>query len=125
MYFLQEFDVLIQQQVYVCFSLGRNIFATVWVGLTVIYTGSIQIIALILAFQTRKVKIKQLHDSKYIAAMVHTSGVALMINTIAIIIDASFLNVVEILFSGSLLAATTIFLALAFIPTVRNLTLIS
>ncbi len=74
-----------------------------------------------MAFQTRKVNIKQLHDSKYIAAMVYTAGIALVIIIVTLFIGASFINVVEVLYSGSLLAATTVFLALAFIPIVSLL----
>ncbi|XP_064390850.1 gamma-aminobutyric acid type B receptor subunit 2-like isoform X2 [Halichondria panicea] len=116
-----ELGVMIEQQVYVCFSFGQNTFATIWIVLIVVYTALLQIVGLILAFQTRKVKIKQLHDSKYIAGMIYASAISLVINAIAIAIDGSLLNTVETLFSGSLLAATTVFLALAFIPTMVSL----
>ncbi len=115
---------MIEQQVYVCFSFGQNTFATIWIVLIVVYTALLQIVGLILAFQTRKVKIKQLHDSKYIAGMIYASAISLVINAIAIAIDGSLLNTVETLFSGSLLAATTVFLALAFIPTVNPIELL-
>lgn len=104
-----------------CFKVGRETLATIWIGLILFYVVFFQIVGLILAFQTRKVKIKLLNDSKYIAAMIYVSTVSVLVNAIALFIDSTLLNIVEVLFSGSLLAASTIFLAMAFLPAVIQL----
>ena len=78
----------------------------------------LQVAAIILAFMTRKVKIKALNDSKYVAAIIYITSmvvVGLIVTTFAL---DSFIVVAEIMFSGGLMLATTVFVGLIFIPKV-------
>ena len=105
----------IQFKVYKCFPRTAQI---VWLGVTFAYLVLLQIIGIILAIQTRKVKIKLLNDSKYIAALIYISSIALLLIMIMTVVPLNVINVKEGVFSGSLLVATTIFLVLIFIPKV-------
>ena len=105
----------IQFKVYKCFPRTAQ---TIWLGVTFAYLALLQIIGIILAIQTRKVKIKLLNDSKYIAALIYISSIALLLIMIVTLLPLNLINVKEGVFSGSLLVATTIFLALVFIPKV-------
>ncbi len=82
------------------------------------YLISLQVAAVILAFKTRKVKIKVLNDSKYVAAIIYiTSMVVVALIVITFALD-SYIVVTEVLFSGGLILATTTFLGFIFIPKV-------
>lgn len=107
---------------YQCGSTELGIGA-IWLILTYVYFALLQIIGIILAIQTRKVKIKVLNDSKYIAAMIYISSIVLLLLGIATAVFGSSINVTGILFSGGLLFATTAFLCLVFIPKVKMLLL--
>ena len=106
---------MIQFKVYQCFPRPAQ---TIWLGVTFAYLALLQIIGIILAVQTRKVKIKLLNDSKYIAALIYISSIALVVIVIITVVPLTLINVVEGVFSGCLLVATTFFLVLVFIPKV-------
>ena len=91
---------------------------TAWIILTFMYLGVLQLIGLILALRIRKVKVKALRDSKYIAAIIYVSTIALIVVAISLFALGSRLNAIEVLFSGSIIVATTLFLSLVFIPKV-------
>ncbi len=82
------------------------------------FLAILQIIGVVLAIQTRKVKIKLLNDSKYIAAVIYISSIALVLIAIVTLVPGAFINLIEGIFSASLLTATTFFLGLIFIPKV-------
>jgi len=92
----------------------------IWLAVTFMYLALLQIIAIILAIQTRKVKIKILNDSKYIAAIIYSSSIALVIVVASTLSPIGLIDVVEFLFTGALIVATTLILALVFIPKVIN-----
>ena len=83
------------------------------------YLGVLQIAGLILAFQTRKVKISVLNDSTFVAALVYCSSIifmALLIVTFAPI--NGYIHIRAGVFSGGILLLAFISLALIFIPKV-------
>ena len=81
--------------------------------------GLLQVAAVILAFTTRRVKIKVLNDSKSVAVIIYTTSVVLVaLVIISFTLDSYIVVVQEILFSGGILLATTVFLIFIFIPKV-------
>lgn len=83
-----------------------------------LYLALTQAAAIVLAIQTRRVKIKLLNDSKYIVALIYISGVTLLILMVVLFALGALINVNEFLVSGALLFATTSVLSLTFIPKV-------
>ena len=47
------------------------------------YKGLLQVFALLLAFSTRKVKVKGLNDSKYIAAAIYVTSIVLAVTIVS------------------------------------------
>ena len=90
----------------------------IWLALEYGYMGLLQIAAVILAFTTRRVKIKVLNDSKSVAVIIYTTSVVLVALVIISFTLDSYIVVTEILFSGGIMLATTVFLAFIFIPKV-------
>ncbi len=101
--------------VYQCYT---ETIQTVYITLTFVYLAILQIIGIVLAIQTRKIKIKLLNDSKYISAVIYISSIALFFTGSIVLIPDHLINVEEAIYSGSILFATTFFLALVFIPKV-------
>ena len=97
---------------------------SMWLALEYGYLIILQIIALFMAFKTRKVKIKLLNDSKSVATIIYITSidiVALIIITFAL---DTYTVLVEAMFSAGLIIATTTFLAFSFVPKVLETALI-
>ena len=60
---------------HICDSTARDIYLGILYG----YKMVLQIIALVLAFATRKVKVKGLDDAKYIAAAIYVTSIVLAV----------------------------------------------
>ncbi len=103
--------------VYQCYT---ETIHTIYLTLTFVYLAILQIIGIVLAIQTRKIKIKLLNDSKYISAVIYISSIALFFIGSNVLIPDQFINIEEAVYSGSILVGTTSFLALIFIPKVIN-----
>ena len=86
------------------------------------YKGLLQAIALILAFRTRKVKVKGLNDSKYIAAAVYITSIVLTVIIVSTYTLDDYVNVFPAVVGAGLLVGTTMILALVFIPRVSTCT---
>ena len=85
-----------------------------------IYIILVQIVGIILAIQTRKVKVKALNDSKYIAALIYISTITWVITGVVIfILPWNTINISELIFSGGIMVTVTAFLCLTFIPKVK------
>ena len=80
-----------------------------------------QVIALILAFTTRKVKIKGLDDAKYIAAAIYVTSIVLAVIIVATYSLKDFVNAFPTLFCTGFIIGTTSILGLVFVPKVRRL----
>ena len=98
-------------------SVGNNsryVYITIFA-----YVLVVNIIALILAIQTRKVKIKILNDYKYTSSMVYIFIVLwVVLGLQSFILPWNTPNISEVVFSGGLLLGNTILLCLTFIPKV-------
>ncbi len=93
-------------------------YGDIWLLLTYIYFGLLQLIGIILAIQTRKVHIKLLNDSKFVAVLIYISSILLLLLGIVVYLFSSYLNATEIVFSGAYLLAATLFAGLGFVPKV-------
>ena len=87
-------------------------------GVSLAYLVLLQVMAFILALATSKVKIKVLNDSKEMAIIIYTTSVVLLVLAIITFGLNSYSIVTEVLFSGGIMLATTIVLALLFVPKV-------
>ena len=116
---IQEFGIRIQYVAYGCYTKG-NIPQYTWVGLTHAYEALLLIIGIIFAIKTRKVKIKLLNDSKYVAGQIYVSAIALFLLVILTFTLDGYQNISEAVVSGGILLASTVFLALAFVPKVKE-----
>ena len=102
---------------YICSSTARDIFLGVLYG----YKMVLQVIALVLAFATRKVKVKGLDDSKYIAAATYVASIVLAVIIVATYSLREFVNAFPALFCTGFLIGTTVILGLVFVPKVGDL----
>ena len=113
---MQEDGITLHNCIYICFGFSTSL---VWVGIEYVYLLSLQVVAFVLAIITRKVKIKVLNDSKEMVIIVYTSTTIMIILGIITFALSSRLVLNEILFSGGVMVATTVFLTFVFVPKVR------
>ena len=78
----------------------------------------LQVIALVLAFSTRKVKVKGLNDAKYIAAAIYITSIVLAVIIVATYALNDFANAFTALFCTGFFIGTTSILGLVFVPKV-------
>ena len=82
------------------------------------YKGLLQVTALILAFRTRKVKVKGLDDSKYIAAAIYISSIVLAVIIVATYTLTDYINAFPAVEGAGFLLGTTMILVFVFVPKV-------
>ena len=78
----------------------------------------LQVIALVLAFSTHKVKVKGLDDAKFIAAAIYVTSIVLAVIMVATYSLINFVNGFAALFCIGFLIGTTSILGLVFVPKV-------
>ena len=81
----------------------------------------LQVVALVFAFATRKVKVKGLDDSKYIAAAIYVTSIVLAVIIVATYSLREFVDWYPTLFCTGFLIGTTVILGLVFVPKVGTL----
>ena len=112
----QPLNVTIEFYVMVCYEeTSPNFF---WQIFIFVYLAVLQIIGIVLAFQTRRVKLHGLRDSKYIAAIIYISSIVLVVLALVSFSLRTFNNIGTGIFALGILIFTTIFLSLIFIPKV-------
>ena len=89
-----------------------------WLILLTTYTAFLQCLGMILAFQTRKVKITALNDSKYIAAIIYISSVTLLTLVFTHFGFIDYINITCGILNGVIFVNTTAYLGLIFFPKV-------
>ena len=90
----------------------------VLVGILYGYKGIIQLIALIMAFRTRDIKVKGLDDAKYIISTVYITTVGIVITTVTLYVLREYLNISTATLTLTIFFSTTVILGLVFIPKV-------
>ena len=114
-YFLVQDDGINEEQyIYVC-SVDDSV---IWLGFSFAYKGLLQIIAMFMAFHTRKVKIKALNESKETAAIIYINSIILLLMILNVFIVEEHHQIFDLLFSLALLVQATLFLGILFIPKV-------
>jgi gamma-aminobutyric acid type B receptor len=116
---LTSSSVLEEYSVWQCYESGSIPF--VLDLLIFIYLGLLQLVGIILAFQTRKVKIPILNDSKSVTALIYISSIVLVVIVLITFILRGYINIIAALFSGGIILLATFFLVLSFIPKALNL----
>ena len=89
-----------------------------WQIFIFIYLAVLQIIGILLAFQTRKVKLHGLRDSKFIASIIYASSIVLVVLALVTFSLMTYINIGTGISAVGILALTTIFLSLVFVPKV-------
>ena len=90
----QELGIVTEHFMYVCSSKTRDIFLGILYG----YTMILQVIALVFAFSTRKVKVKGINDAKYITTATYVTSIVLAVIIVAIYSMKDFVNAFPALF---------------------------
>lgn len=90
----------------------------IWLAVSFAYKGLLQILAIFMAFHTRKIKIKALNDSKETAAIIYFNNMVLVTLIMSEFALISLHNIYTALFGLALLVGATIFLSLIFLPQV-------
>ena len=105
--------------VWQCFGGDNASWGFTWLAIIYIYLAILQLVGIVLAFQTRKVKVKVLNDAKFITAIIYISSLVFVLLIAVTFLLGAYINVTEVLFSGGILVAITALVALIFIPKVR------
>ena len=115
----QNSDILEEYSVWQCYKASSAPF---YLDIIIfVYLILLQIVGIILAFQTRRVKINILNDSKSVASLVYISSIVLVVIVLVTFILRSYINVSAALFSGGIIVLATVFLLLMFVPKVSNI----
>lgn len=113
---LQSSDIREEYSTWRCYETGSLSF--VFDVIIFIYLSLLQLVGIILAFQTRKVKINVLNDSKSVATLIYISSIVLVVIVLIRFFLRSYINAGTAIFSGGIILLATIFLVLIFCPKV-------
>lgn len=114
----QSLGVRIEYYVLVCYEEAGP--ALYWKMLVFAYLEVLQILGIMLAFQTRKVEVTSLKDSTFVAVNVYISSIVIVVFILVTAVLRSYLNVYSMVFAGGIFIITTSFLILSFIPKVHS-----
>ena len=118
-FYMQPLGIREQFFVLVCYEASSPNFF--WQIFVFAYLVVLQIIGIILSFQTRKVKLQGLNDSKYIATIVYISSIVIVVLALVTFSLRTYINIGTGIFVAGIFILTTIFLALVFLPKVLSL----
>ena len=90
----------------------------IWLGVIFGYKFVLQGIGCLLAFSIRKVKIKELNDSKEVSAILYTTFVIIAAFIVVTFIYGDYVNVDGGAYGFGVFTATTVVLTFIFIPKV-------
>ena len=110
----QEEGKNVQNFVYICTSTG----IIAWLSVSFAYKGLLQIIALFMAFSTRKIRILALNDSKEIILIVYLNSIIFSVMVTIEFVFMTYHNIFSALFAGVLWIDATVFLSFVFLPKV-------
>ena len=82
-------------------------------------------VGIVLAFQTRKVKLRSLNDSKYVASIIYISSISIIVMALVTFALKNYINIGTGILAFGIFTLTTVFLALIFIPKVRVILIVS
>ena len=112
----QELGIRQQYFVWSCFESGSGAY---YCDLLIFaYLALLQIVGIVLAFQTRKVKISALKDSTFVAALVYISSIVLVALLLVTFGLRGYINIQGAIFSGGILILAFVYLIVMFVPKV-------
>ena len=114
----QSLGIREEYSVWVCYKASSPNFF--WKIFIFAYLGILQIVGIVLAFQTRKVKLPGLKDSKFIAAAVYISSIVLIALALVTFALRTYINISTGIRVAGIFAMTTMILVLIFIPKVKG-----
>ena len=115
-YFMQSSDIRETYFIWQCYEPDS---APMFVQLIIfIYLILLQMVGIILAFQTRKVKINVLNDAKSVTVLIYVSSIVLVVIGLIKFFLRDYINISAAFFSGGILVLATFFLTLIFVPKV-------
>ena len=114
----QDFGIRQDNKVWVCYGAASPNFF--WQIFIFAYLAVLQIVGIVLAFQTRKVKLQGLRDSKFVATIIYISSVILVAIALVTFALRRYINVGGGIIAVGVFSLTTTILALIFIPKVRK-----
>ena len=107
-------EVEYQYSIYTCSSFARNVTLGVLFG----YKALLQIITVVMALKTRKVKVKGLNDYREIVLATYISSFVLVIILVFTYTVADRINLFSVLTSLSHFVGATAIMVLVFVPKV-------
>ena len=113
---LQDLSIKEDYFIWICYASHTPSFY--WRILIYTYLGILQIVGIMLAFQTRKVKVPGLNDSIHVAAIIYISSLVLVILIVDDFVLETYPNTSGAIFTLGIMILTTAFLALTFVPKV-------
>ena len=113
---MQVLDVRIEYYVLVCYKEAGAVLY--WRIFLFAYLAVLQILGIMLAFQTRKVKVKSLRDLTFVTANVYISSIVMVVFILITFALRNYINAYSGIFASGILVLTTTFLALTFVPKV-------
>ena len=113
--FSQEDGVISKNYVFIC---ATSKSAIIWEAILFSYKGLLQVLAMFMAFHTRKVTVKALNESLEIAALIYINSIILVMLTVTEFVLYDYQEVYVTLFGLALLIGATLFLGLIFAPKV-------
>ena len=104
-----------QYCVYNCFTSA----SFPWLITCFLYLALLQFIAVVLAIQTRNVKIRILNDSKEVAIIIYFTSFVMIVMLASTFILSDYNNVSDGIFGSSLMISTSVTLIVVFLPKVK------
>lgn len=92
----------------------------IWIVIIFVCIILTQLVAVFLAFRTRKVTIKALNDSKYLTIIIYLSTVIIITLIVCAVVLSRYLNADAAIYGGLIMLFTTVVLGLMFIPKVKS-----
>ena len=104
--------------VFVCYEASSPTFF--WQITIFVYLAILQVVGMLLAFQTRRVRMKGLKDSKFVATIIYISSIVLVALALIKFGLRSFINAGTGIIVAGIFTLSTIILGLNFIPKVSD-----
>ena len=114
LHLLQDDGIINKNYIFICTTNA----SIIWVAILFSYKGLLQILAMFMAFHTRKVTIKALNESLEIAALIYINSIILVMLTVTEFVLYEYREVYVTLFGLALIIGATLFLGLIFAPKV-------
>ena len=111
---IQADGITIVHYVFVCLNSG----ATVWLAISYAYKGLLQLMAMLVAFHVRRVKIKALNETKETVVIIYINSLTLLLWIVAEFVFYSYHEAYPTVFGLALLSGASVFLTLVFVPKV-------